>query len=82
MTNTPATSVDQSAASPPVLQHLAADPLPGHCGLRRRHLRHRFVGGDPEGVYRCHGGAVPPVGTLVREEDPHWLARAGVGAPW
>jgi hypothetical protein len=33
-------------------------------------------------VYRCSGRAVPPVGVPVRDEDPHWLERAGVGAPW
>lgn len=82
MTNPQAPSFDDSGPSRPTLQALPAEPMPGHCGLRKRHLTHRFVAGDPPEVFRCRGASVPPVGAVVRDEDPHWLARAGVGAPW
>lgn len=82
MSNPPPPLPTPSTPPAPAVRVLPSDPLPGHCGLRKRHLTHRFVAGDPLAVYRCRGAAVPPVGTPVRQEDPHWLARVGVGAPW
>jgi hypothetical protein len=61
---------------------LPTDPPPGHCGLAYRHITHRFLLGHPPLVYRCSGAPRPPVGLPVRTDDPHWLSRAGFGAPW
>lgn len=54
----------------------------GHCGFRRPHIAHHCLIGYPALVHFCRGKRVPPDGVPVRLEDPHWLARAGVGAPW
>lgn len=66
----------------PSTRPLAIDPSAGHCGLAYRHVTHRFLLGHPPLVYRCSGAPRPPVGLPVREGDPHWLSRAGLGAPW
>lgn len=66
----------------PSTRPLAVDPPPGHCGRAYRHIAHRFLLGQPPMVYRCSGAPRPPVGIPVRIEDPDWVLRAGLGAPW
>lgn len=59
-------------------------PVPrGHCGLRRRHITHRFWDPQTRAVYACEGLGVLPVGyphpRRAAGEGP--LARRAVDAP-
>jgi hypothetical protein len=82
MTNAYPVFLDPPESSRPAIESLPTDPPPGHCGAAYRHITHRFLLGHPPLVYRCSGAPRPPVGLPVRTDDPHWLSRAGLGAPW
>lgn len=53
------------------MTHRPLVPVPtGHCGLRRRHIAHRFWDPTTRAVYACAGLGLLPVGFQGTRRDP------------